>query len=169
MSMPEAAQPAPPPGQLISVPSKFAADAGRPGGVKRDVGLQRAEATLISAHAEIRHELDTAFEATLRLAGNLQQVEDPDFSELDRLRKSARQMRDVGTLAHYPLVTLIGAMLVDTLNRQLTGEYRHRPEALAVFADALVLAKSQKMRDAGPQDAPQLMSDLNRMMTSLAE
>ncbi len=168
MSMPEAEKPAVPPGHLITVPSKFAADAKRPGGVKREVGLQRAESTLISAHAEIRHELDTAFEATVQLAGKVQQADSPDPCELDRLRRSARHMRDVGTLAHYPLITLISAMLVDMLNRQLAGEYGHRPDALAVFTDALVLARSQKMRDAGPEDAPKLMSDLNRMMASLA-
>lgn len=167
MTPPNSASQQASPGQLVEVKSEFHVKAQRPGGVKREVGLQKAEATLISAHAEIRRELDTAFNSVILLADGLQCMPHPNNADIVRLRKSAREMRDVGTLAHYPLVTLIGTMMVDVLNRQIDGEIEHRPEVLSCLTDALVLVKSQALRDAGVADVPEMMTNLKKMMATI--
>lgn len=167
MRQPSGQTPEPAPGQLVSVTSEFHSKSRRPGGLKREVGLQKAETMLISAHAEIRDEFESTFEMTMQLAEKLKENA-ASTQDIHQLRKSARHLRDVGTLAQYPLITSIAAMLVDYLNRCMTDPaIGYRMDVFTCLTDTLLMAKSQAFRGVKADEAPKLMADLSKMMTSI--
>ena len=144
------------------VDTHFQRMARRPGGVARELALERAQAKIDELKPEGTnwlnrglHEFDAAFRQT---GDNFS-----DVSELDRAYESCCQLRDVSATVGFELFTYIATNLCKILDAIKAGA-PYDQQMVHCHLDALLLASRDPYRSLRPEQLPEMTSGLRRVV-----
>lgn len=133
----------------------------RPGGVPRDIALQRAQTAVDDMQSDfdawLAHEFDALHPALAELGRN-----PGDTDAMQRAFHSAAQMRDVCGTMGYELVTFVARTLCDILEAYMAGA-AHDAEVVECHVNAFALARQQQYRHLTPAEVPELARGLLRV------
>ena len=144
------------------VDTHFQRMARRPGGVARELALERAQAQIDELRPEGTDWLDRdlqAFDAAFRQTGN----NFGDVSELDRAYDSCCQLRDVGATVGFELFTYIANNLCKILDAIKAGA-PYDQKMVHCHIDALLLASKDPYLSLRPEQLPEMTSGLRRVV-----
>ncbi|MDO8877538.1 MAG: hypothetical protein Q8M24_25215 [Pseudolabrys sp.] len=142
--------------------TRFERLARRPGGVEREVALEKAQAAVDDIKPDfyvwINHEFDA-------LNAALAEIErDPgDKRALERAFHSCAQLRDVSGTMGYELVTFIARTLCDILEAYIAGA-TYDKEVVDCHSNAFMFARMEQYRHLTPEQVPEMTQGLLRVV-----
>lgn len=148
--------------RIFDVVTTFQKYARRPGGVPRDRALRYA-ATRVD---ELKPEFDDWLDKELQgLAEAVRKAEDEHEARgwIDTISGHARQLRDVGTTMGSELLTYIAGSLCEVLDEMAAGAKFDRA-SISCHVDALFLARQPPYRKLKPEQVPELIAGLRRVV-----
>jgi hypothetical protein len=142
--------------------TRFERMARRPGGATREQALSRAQAQVDEMKSEFPEWLDLKLK---ELSTAIQQAEGSSFdpSWHERAHRSCCQLRDVGSTMGYELVTFIASNLCEILDVIKAGTAYDR-EMINCHVDALLLARTEPYCRLRPEQVPEMVSGLRRVV-----
>lgn len=142
--------------------TRFERRARRPGGITREQALAGAQAQVDELMPDFVDWLDRELQ-DLRAA--IQQSEGASFdpSWHERAYRNCCNLRDVGSTMGYELVTFIANNLCEFLDVIKAGTPYDR-DMINCHIDALLLAKTEQYRHQRPEQAPEMVNGLRRVV-----
>lgn len=147
-------------GQLVAVSTRFHEHAVRSGGVGRSAALERAEEVLTSSRGELDKRVFAALDELTYLAA---QGADATL----KIRQQARELRDLGELAGFPIVTAVAAMLADVLSGSVENRLEFRPDVVNCYVDSIKVFCTAEKRELSTLEFPRLLDELREMQDRL--
>jgi hypothetical protein len=148
--------------QTFFVDTHFQRMARRPGGLPRELAIERAQAQIDELKPEGTDWLDRELkelDVRVRQAGG----NFSDESELDRAIQSCCQLRDVGASVGFELFTFIANNLCEILEAIKSGA-AYEKNMILCHIDALFLASKNPYRSLRPEQLPEMTSGLRRVV-----
>ena len=148
--------------RVFDVETTFQKYARRPGGVPRDRAIKYATSRVEELKPEFDDWLDKELEA---LAEAVRHAEDGGQARgwIDAMNDHARQLRDVGTTMDSELLTYIAGSLCEVLDGMTAGA-KFNKESISCHVDALFLARQRRYRGLKPDQVPELIAGLRRVV-----
>lgn len=147
-------------GQLVEVQTRFHHYAVQPGGVSRAAALHEAGEVLKFARDELDQRVFGAFNELIALVG-------AGGHSLPAMREQARELRDLGQLAGFPVVTAVAAMLADYLSGCIDRKMAFRSDVVTCYVDSLKVFCSPQKRGLSTLEFPGLLDELREMQDRL--
>lgn len=147
---------------LFYADTRFERLARRPGGVERDVALERAQAAVDAIKPDFKLWIDREFDA---LNTALAQIDKRpgDKAALTRALHSCAQLRDVSGTMGYELVTFVARTLCDILEAYIAGA-AYDKEVVECHTNAFMLARQEQYRHLTPEEVPEMTQGLLRVV-----
>jgi len=152
---------------VFSVTTRFETLARRPGGLRREEALERAQSSVEEAAPDFQAWVERELQALMTAA----ELCDPQAKDIKERAESvalyARRVRDVGTTMGYELLTFVADRLCEMLEAVEAGaEYRR--DLVDLHIEALLLSRQERYRHMRPDEVPELSSGLTRMANVLS-
>jgi len=142
--------------------TRFERMARRPGDMTREQALARGQAQVDDLKPEFADWLDRKLQ---ELSATIQQAEGSSFDQSwhERAYRCCCELRDVGATMGYELVTFIANNLCEIFDVIKAGTAYDR-EMINCHVDALLLAKMEQYRHLRPEQVPEMVSGLRRVV-----
>lgn len=150
-------------GRLKQVDTRFHRESVRAGGVNRATAVRQVAQVMEAVQPDLESSVKSSLAAISGSAAELELQEQPEKRVLRKLRDQVRELRDVGSLADFPMLTSIAAMLSDVLSHVVAGRAPYRVDVVRCFTDALDLFGTDDKRGVSTLEQPELLADLRRM------
>ncbi len=148
--------------RVFTVETRFQKMARRPGGIPREQALEEAAAKIEEIKPGFDDWLNEELQALADVINNAKAgTPAPDWIELANTH--CYQVRDAGTTMHSELLTFIAGSLCEVLDA-ITAGAECNMESIICHLDALFLARQQRYRDMKPDQVPELISGLRRVV-----
>lgn len=144
-------------GTLTKVQTAIHIQSTKQGGVGRAQAVSRATASLDDMTPVLLSRIDAAMQRICDLVHAAKNERQP---EMDELRSSVAEVRDLGGVVRLNLLSAIAAMLCDILKVAIEKMIAYPTAAITVFIDAMVMATGDQYRHLSEADVPELMSGL---------
>jgi hypothetical protein len=153
--------------RIFFVDTRFQKMTRRPGGVPREQAIERAQGHINDLKPEFSNWLDQKLQ---ELSAELRQSEGSSFdpSWHERAYRSCCQLRDVGATMGFELVTFIANTLCKILDVIKAGTPYDR-DMINCHLDALFLARTEPYRNLRPEQVPEMIGGLRRVVELASE
>lgn len=152
-------------GRLIDVATNFHRESVIDGGVDRSNALERARAVIEAAREQLDEMVFEALSTIVDLSGELTLSHTARPETIVGLLQNARQLRDLGELAGFPMATAIAAMLSDILSGTLSEQMAYRADVIRCFVDSLNMFCTAEKRGLSTLEFPELLNELSLMQS----
>lgn len=152
-------------GRLVTVTSRFAREAIRPGGVDRSSAVLAAEKSVADLQGEVISQVESNVR---RLIAILQNWDGSKAEHAVEGCKSASMVRDLAGVIDMALLTEVAMHSFDCLDLVAVDGVSLRPEEAACYADALVFARREVCRGQNLQTYAPLLADLKTLTSRVA-
>ena len=151
-----------PEAHIFPVETRFQTMAVRPGGVPRDLALERAEEHIEAIKPEFS---DWLADEVKNLSAAARQIakHPSDLAYLEEVRGGFCQLRDIGTTMGFELTSIISNNLCEILDGMRTGA-AYQDEIIECHLDALVLTSKPPYCNLRPDQLPEMTSGLRRVV-----
>jgi chemotaxis protein histidine kinase CheA len=151
-----------PEANIFFVDTRFQKMARRPGGVARDQALADAQVQIEELKPDfsdwINQELQELNAALAEVEANSN-----NKSSLDRAFRNCSQLRDVGATMGFELVSFVANNLCEILDAIAAGAV-YEKDMIDCHIDALLLARTDAYRHLSPEQVPEMVSGLRRVV-----
>jgi hypothetical protein len=145
--------------QVFDVETRFQKLARRPGGVPRELALERAQADLDKSLPAFDAWLSEELDRLVALSREAAAAAFPDIGWAQDAAVQSGKIRDVGTTMGYDLITFIANNLCEIFEAiSAGGDYR--PDLIDCHLEALLLVRQERYRGMRPDQVPELISGL---------
>jgi len=151
------------PVRIFSVSTRFQEMAQRPGGLPREIAIERAEVQIEEFKAEFVDwvdrelaELTAAFDSATAQGG-------PDEAAIEAMYLRCRQLRDTGSTMGLELITFVADNLCQMIDGMRSGSAAYDPAKIECHIDALLLAKTEPYRNMDPDQVFEMIDGLLRV------
>ena len=152
--------------RIFPVETRFQQLARRPGGIPRDKALERAQSKIDEAKPAFDDWLNQQLEALVG-AVKRAQTASADAEWVKTADRYCRQLRDVGSTMDFELLTFIAGSLSEMLEAIIAGAECDM-ESIQCHIDALLLARQKSYRGVKPEQVPELISGLRRVVEQVS-
>jgi hypothetical protein len=152
--------------RVFHVETTFQKYARRPGGVPRDRAIKHATSRVDELKPEFDNWLDKELQALAEAARKAQEGHEPR-GWIDAINSHARQLRDVGTTMDSELLTYIAGSLCEVLD-EMAGGAKFNADSISCHVDALFLARQRPYRSMKPEEVPELIAGLRRVVAHVS-
>jgi hypothetical protein len=151
---------------VFSVTTRFETLARRPGGLRREEALERAQTSVEEVAPEFGDWVDRELE---QLIGAVRRCDPQSKSLKDQVETVAvhtRRVRDVGTTMGYELLTFVADKLCEILEAVEAGA-DYRQDLIDCHVEALMLSRQDRYRHMRPDQVPELIAALTQVAKTI--
>lgn len=142
------------------VDTNFQKMARRPGGVPRNLAIERAQANIDLLKPEFADWLNLELQQLSAVIEQFERNQD-NAASLDEICRRCSQLRDVGTTMGFQLLTFVANNLCEIFETVKNGA-DYAKELIDCHVDSLQLARREPYKNASPDQVPELSSGLRR-------
>jgi hypothetical protein len=144
------------------VETRFEKMAKRPGGLPRDQAIRNAQGIIEDLKPEFADWIDRKVRESIAAIRRIEEVPG-DTGRIDVAYRICGELRDVGATIGFGLVTAVSDNLCEIFEALKAGAPHHK-EALDCHIDALALSVQAPYRDLPPDQLPEMMDGLIRIV-----
>jgi hypothetical protein len=152
--------------RIFPVETRFQQLARRPGGIPRDKALEQAQSKIDEAKPTFDDWLNQQLEALVAVVERAQTA-NADLEWVETANRYCRQLRDVGTTMDFELLTFIAGSLSEMLDAIAVGSECNM-DSIRCHIDALLLARQKSYRGVKPEQVPELIRGLRRVVEQVS-
>jgi len=148
-------------GRLFLMETAFHREARKPGGFFRDDAVNKATAALVKMQDSADRYIDAELDRLCAATGAADQM------QMAPAHEAAGNLRDVGAVAGFELITLVAANLCDVLDL-FEAKAVYRSEIVSCHLRALRTVRSEHYRGVQSEDVPELLAGLRELLKVVA-
>lgn len=153
---------------VFKVPNTLKAKIGNAPGPDLDQIVAEAEKALDGMREQSRGWLQDYFDAFSAAMEDFQAGKVPGSEAIERIRKTAHEIKGQGTTFGYPLLTAVGHRLQTWIERDPQAAARH-PEVAAAHIDFMRLVFNGGIHDLGGAKEAELIAALDDAVGKISE
>ncbi|MFN3656048.1 MAG: hypothetical protein ACK4UO_02190 [Pseudolabrys sp.] len=148
--------------RVFAVETRFQKLARQPGGIPRDKALENAQSKVEEIKPGFEDWAGTRLQELAEVVKQAEAGTAPD-DWIETANLHSRYLRDVGTTMGFDLLTYIANSLCEVLDAVAAGAECNM-ESITCHLDALFLSRQQPYRKMKPEQVPELISGLRRVV-----
>ncbi len=151
---------------VFSVTTRFETLARRPGGLRREEALERAQTSIEEVAPEFGDWVDRELQQLIDAVRRCDPKSASLKSQVESIAVHARRVRDVGTTMGYELLTFVADKLCEILEAVEAGA-EYRQDLIDCHVEALMLSRQERYRHMKPDQVPELSAALTQVARTI--